>query len=198
MVDDQNSGTNAGRRRSLVGAAVLAVLVLVVSALTLVPELHDLLPKSTDQEAVAAAVQRVIVANQTVGIPLERDVSGGISPATMASMHLEVAAAAATLLAPSYRDQWMRRMDAYVDGEMTNEFIFGGGADGFERWQIAIDGDHASVKVRCRIYLDMAQTFAGARTRAENTVDDELTLVRVGGDWLVSSQSHRFAPGGEP
>ena len=178
--------------------AVGACVLLAIAAVAWMPELGDVLPRSDEERAVVAAVERFVIANQTVGIPEERDPDGKVAPETVAAMHAEVRSVADELFAPSYREQWALRMDEYIDGEMAAEFIFGGGADGFMAWRITINGDRASVEVRCRIHLDMAQTFTGRRTRAENTVDYEVTLERHDGRWLIAGQSHRFAPGGGP
>lgn len=175
----------------LAGAAVWA-------ALTLVPELGDLLPRTPDQAAVVAAVERTIVANQSVGIPPARAPDGHVSRETVRAMHAQVREVAAGLFTDLYRDIWIARRDAVIDVEVSSEYLFDGGADDFTRWQIAVVGDHALVNVRCRIFLDMAQTFEGPRHRAENTVDYELTLQRVRGVWLVAGELHRFAPGGGP
>ena len=172
--------------------------VLITSAFVLVPELGDVLPRTADQQAVATVVERTIVANQSVGLPPERDSYGEVSPATVERMRANVRQVAAELLTPSYREGWIARMDEVVDIETSSEFIFDGGADDFRRWRIAIQGDRATVTVRCRIFLVMAQTFDGQRHRAENVVDYEMTLERVGDAWLVASETNRFAPGGRP
>jgi hypothetical protein len=181
---------------------VLVVLVLAgviaSAALALVPELGDLLPRSADQQAVADVVERTIVANQSAGIPFERDADGRVSSATVQAMRVQVRKVAAELFTESYRDTWIARTDAVIDVETSSEPVFAGGAYDFTRWQIAVIGDRAAVKVRCRIFLEMAQTFEGRRHRAENIVDYELTLERVDGSWLVAGEASRFAPGGGP
>ena len=175
----------------LAGAAIWA-------ALVLVPELGDLLPRTPEQEAVAAVVERTVVANQSVGIPPERDPDGRVSAETVRAMHAQVREVAAGLFTASYRDTWIARRDDVIDVEVSSEYLFDGGAHDFTRWQIWVAGDRAMARVGCRIFLDMAQTFEGGRHRAENTVDYEMTLERVGDVWLVSGKSSRFAPGGGP
>jgi hypothetical protein len=182
-----------------IALALLAAIALMLVALAVfVPDIASLFPRSPDQEAVAAVVQRVMVANQTVGIPPQRDPDGHVSVETVDAMHAQVRDVAAQLLIGPYRQQWIDERDDLIDIEVSSEFIFEGGAHDFSRWQITIEGDRATVQVRCRIFLVMAQTFAGHRSRAENTIDAELTLERVDGAWLVSGQMHRFSPGGGP
>jgi hypothetical protein len=179
--------------RVLVLAGVLAS-----ATFVLVPELGDVLPRNADQQAVAEVVERAIVANQSVGIPAERDADGHVSSATVQAMRLQVRKVAAELFTESYQDTWIARTDGVIDLEASSELVFEGGAYDFTRWRIAIVGDRAVVAVRCRIFLEMAQTYEGPRHRAENIVDYELTLERVDGTWLVASETHRFAPGGGP
>lgn len=171
---------------------------LIVAAFVLIPELGDYLPRTGDQAAVAAVVERVIVANQSVGIPDERESNGHVAPETIEVLRAQVRATAAELFTVAYRERWIDRTYEVIDLETSSEFIFDGGAYDFSRWRIVVFGGRAVVQVRCRIYLEMAQTFDGPRSRAENTVDYELTLERVDDTWLVSSQSHRFASGGGP
>lgn len=187
-----------GVRGSRWMAALVLAGVLILTAFALVPELGDLLPRNHDETAVAAVAQRVIITNQSVGLPPARDSNGDVSPETVEIMRTQVRAVAAQLFTEDYRQQWIERTIEVIDIETSSEYIFDGGAHDFSRWRITVAGDRASVQVRCRIYLEMAQTFDGPRHRAENTVDYELTLERVDGAWLVSAQSHRFAPGGGP
>lgn len=187
------------RRARPGGLAFLAVLcLLAIATVAYAPDLAWLLPRSSAQHAVAAVVEQVIIANQSVGLPVERDRDGGVSPETIEAMRAEVREVAAQLFTVAYRETWIDRTSVVIDIETSSEFIFDGGADDFSRWRIAVLGDRAVVHVRCRIFLEMAQTFDGPRHRAENTVDYELLLERVDGAWLVSSASHRFAPGGGP
>lgn len=172
--------------------------VLATAAFVLVPELGDLLPRNPDQQAAAEVVERTIVANQSVGIPFERDADGHVSAETVQAMRLHVREVASELLTESYRDTWIARTDGVIDVETSDELVFEGGAYDFTQWRIAIFGDHAAVAVRCRIFLEMAQTLEGPRHRAENIVDYALTLERVGGTWLVAGETNRFAPGGGP
>ncbi|MEO5705321.1 MAG: hypothetical protein ABIZ52_07340 [Candidatus Limnocylindrales bacterium] len=183
----------------LVALAVLAVIViLAVTAGAWVPELSSFLPRSPDQAAAAAATERAIVANQTVAIPPERDASGRVTAETVERMRAEARKVAAQLFTGSYREQWIERVDAAIDVEASSEFVFHGGAEDFSGWRIEIEGDHARVRVRCRPFIDIAQTVDGNRTRAQNTVDYELTLQRVDGTWLVANETQDFAPGGGP
>jgi len=177
---------------------LLLALAPIVAAFVLVPELGDYLPRTGDQTAVTAAAERVIVANQSVGIADVRDASGHVAPETIEALRAQVRETAAQLFTAAYRETWIERTYEVIDLETSSEFIFDGGASDFSRWRIVVFGGRAVVQVRCRIYLDMAQTFDGHRSRAENTVDYELTLERVDATWLVSGQSHRFASGGGP
>ena len=182
----------------LVLGAVVVIVILVVTSGAWAPELASLLPGSPDQQAVAEAAERAIIANQTAAIPPERDPSGHVSAETIARMRAEARQVAARLFTGAYRDRWIERVDAAIDVEASSEFVFGGGAEDFTGWRIEIDGDDARVRVRCRPFIDIAQTVDGDRTRAQNTVDYELTLHRVDGAWLVASETHEFAPGGGP
>ena len=172
--------------------------VMAMTAFVLVPEVGDLLPRSADQQAVAEVVERTIVANQSVGIPRERDADGHVSTETVQAMRLQVREVASELFTESYRDTWIAKIDGVIDVEISSEFVFEGGAYDFTRWRILIAGDRAVVAVRCRIFMEMAPTFDSQRHRAENIVDYELTLERVDRMWLVASETNRFAPGGGP
>jgi len=185
-------------RAAMFLAGLVVAGMLAWGAFALVPELSDLLPRTEDQDAVAAVAERTVIAIQTVAIPPRRDPDGSVPPGVIAAMRAEVRETAAELFAASYREAWIAKTDDIVDVETSGEFIFEGGAYDFTRWRIDIAGDRATVAVRCRIFLVMAQTFDTPRHRAENTVDYELALERADGTWLVTGLSLRFAPGGGP
>jgi hypothetical protein len=78
------------------------------------------------------------------------------------------------------------------------DLVVGAGARDFGRWRVSIEGDRASVEVRCHIYLEQAQTVDGPRADAENVVDVDLALIRTGEAWFVANEHLAFAPGGGP
>ncbi len=162
------------------------------------PELVSLLPRSPEQQAVAAVVERAINANQASFVPPSRDGTGHVTAETIASMHARVREVAAKLFVEPYHDTWIEMMDAAIDLPASVDLVFGGGAYDFGRWHIGIDGDRATAQFRCHVFLETAQTVDGPHSRADNIVDLDVTLVRIDGAWLVASESEEFAPGGGP
>ncbi len=178
---------------------VLAAMVIGgIFALTFGPDILSLLPRSSEQQAVAVVVERAINANQASFVPSNRDPTGHVTPATFESMHARVRVVAAQLFVGAYQDTWIQTMDGGIDLKGSIDLVFDAGAFDFGRWRIKIDGDNASVQVRCHIFLETAQTVDGPRSRADNLVDFDVTLVRVDGAWFVANESQELAPGGGP
>lgn len=175
----------------IAGAVVWAVL-------TFAPEIGTVLPRSPEQEVVASAVQRALVASQSAAVPRVRDSAGRVPAEELARLHAALRTTADQFLSGAYHDSWIAAMDDAIDREGAENAVFGGGADNFSRWHIDIKGSQATVQVRARMFLVQAQTPLGYRSVAENAVDFDLWLSNVDGSWRVGAVSEQFAPGGGP
>jgi hypothetical protein len=172
--------------------------VLVLGVVTVGPELGTFLPRTPEQEAVAVAVERALVASQSAAVPQVRDAAGRVPVDELARLHAALRTTADEYFSGDYHDSWIAAMDGAIDREGAQNTVFGGGADTFSRWHIDIEGSQATVQVRARMFLELAQTPLGYRSVAQNIVDFDIWLSYVDGSWLVGAIDQEFAPGGGP
>lgn len=177
---------------------VLLAGVLVLGAFVVGPELGTFLPRTAEQEAVAVAVQRALVARQNAAVPRARDSAGAVGADELARLHAAARTTADELLTSGYHDTWLQSMDEVIDRDDVVSTVFGGGADSFSRWHVQIDGTQATVQVRARVFLEMSQTPLGPHTVAENVVDFDIRLEQIDGSWRIGMLAQTFAPGGGP
>jgi hypothetical protein len=172
--------------------------VLVLGVLVVGPELGTFLPRTPQQEAVAVAVQRALVASQNAAVPRARDSTGAVGSDELARLHAAAHTTADELFASGYHETWVQLMDEVIDRDDVVTTVFGGGADSFSRWHIQIDGTQATVQVRARVFLEMSQTPLGPHTVAENVIDFDIRLEQIDGSWRIGMLAQTFASGGGP
>lgn len=157
---------------------------------------------STDDEAIRELVTRAMHLQQEVGLPPPEYAGGPMQPEMVAEMVAQGRDELAGVFAEPELDVRTQVLQVIADDAKYGEVRYlGAGVKDIDISEVTIDGDTAQVHATAIVWADVAQVQGGGKlavAHPENTIVYDMTLQKVNGTWLISSESMGFAPGSEP